>query len=189
MDRIDDAERDRVIEQLRSHFAVGRLDAETLNQRVETALATDDPATLGNLLSDLPASGYAWTPTQASHQQVVPYQAQPQPYQAAPNPAQQQNPWLRRIGSPQGLIFAIVTIFLITMMLGNGGYSTWWLFFFVFFWIPQMKGQSWRRRQPGPILPPQHFPPNQPQQGTIQDSFRPEEAPGQPPSQWPTRPQ
>ena len=191
MDRIADADRDRVIEELRAHYAAGRLDAEMLNQRVETALATDDPYTLESLLGDLPGAGYAWSPSQATGQQVVPYQpVQTGPY---PSPAVPQNyqatGWQQRLGGSQGLFIALGAILLITILAGSNGLSTWWLFFFIFFWLPGMRQGARRRQMLRAQQPPQAFPPYNPSPPPVQDSFRPEEGMGGQPNQWPTRPQ
>ena len=77
---IDDAERDRVIAALQRSHASGYLNDAGLKQRVEVALATDDPYRLNSLLTDLPGTNaYLWSPS--AHQQVAPFapQAQRQP--------------------------------------------------------------------------------------------------------------
>jgi len=53
--RTSQAERDHVVDALRSHAGEGRLDVEELEQRVERALAAWTRAELEPLLADLPA--------------------------------------------------------------------------------------------------------------------------------------
>lgn len=53
--RAGDADRDRVVEQLRRHHADGRLTAEEFQERMETALAARYVDELPPLLADLPS--------------------------------------------------------------------------------------------------------------------------------------
>jgi hypothetical protein len=53
--RAADADRDRVVERLRSAAAEGRLDADELEARLETALAAPTYAELDTVVADLPA--------------------------------------------------------------------------------------------------------------------------------------
>ena len=52
--RASDAERDRVISDLRAHAADGRLSVDELDERIATALAARTRAELAGLLADLP---------------------------------------------------------------------------------------------------------------------------------------
>jgi Domain of unknown function (DUF1707) len=52
--RASDADRDRAAQQLREHFAAGRLTEEEMVERVEAAYAARTDAELGRLLHDLP---------------------------------------------------------------------------------------------------------------------------------------
>ena len=57
--RASDAERDRVVEDLRAHAAAGRLAPEELEDRVERALAATTRADLAAVQADLPADSPA----------------------------------------------------------------------------------------------------------------------------------
>jgi hypothetical protein len=52
--RVSDQERERAAQQLREHFAAGRLTQEELDERVEQAYAARTEAQLRSLLNDLP---------------------------------------------------------------------------------------------------------------------------------------
>ena len=52
--RASDADRDRVVEALRDHAAVGRLETEELEERTDRALAARTVGELNRLLHDLP---------------------------------------------------------------------------------------------------------------------------------------
>lgn len=52
--RVTDAERERVVEQLRIHSSLGRLDVGELDERAEAALAARTGRDLGALTQDLP---------------------------------------------------------------------------------------------------------------------------------------
>jgi hypothetical protein len=54
--RASDADRDRVVEALRTHASAGRLEADELEQRVGLALAARTRADLSALTRDLPES-------------------------------------------------------------------------------------------------------------------------------------
>jgi hypothetical protein len=54
--RVSNAERDAVVEQLRSHAADGRLSFEELDERMDQTLAATTYDDLGQVLSDLPRS-------------------------------------------------------------------------------------------------------------------------------------
>jgi len=53
--RASDADRERVAEQLRDHYAAGRLDDDELSTRVDAVYASRTTAELDRLLTDLPA--------------------------------------------------------------------------------------------------------------------------------------
>ena len=53
--RASDAERERVVEELRAHAGDGRLDLEELEERTSAALAAKTLAELGAVKADLPA--------------------------------------------------------------------------------------------------------------------------------------
>ncbi len=55
--RASDAERERLVEQLREHFEAGRLDGEEFNERMEAAFAARFRDELPGLLADLPSGG------------------------------------------------------------------------------------------------------------------------------------
>jgi hypothetical protein len=52
--RISDADRERVVERLREHYAEGRLTADELEERVTTALSAKTFGDLRGLMTDLP---------------------------------------------------------------------------------------------------------------------------------------
>ena len=52
--RASDAERDRVVSDLRAHAAEGRLSVDELDERIATALSAKTRAELAQLLNDLP---------------------------------------------------------------------------------------------------------------------------------------
>ncbi len=52
--RISDQERDRAAEEIREHFAAGRLDEDELNERVSAAYAAKTSGELAALRADLP---------------------------------------------------------------------------------------------------------------------------------------
>lgn len=143
---INDAERDRVIAQLQRSRASGHLDQNTLNRRVEIALATQDPDELTDLLADLPdLAGATWTPS--DHQQLAPYQArQPQPQyyqQAAQEPAWQQ---FMRNAAPW-LVGAVPIILFIIIFFAPNGFAWWWFIWaFIIFLRPAMRTQQQRHR-------------------------------------------
>ena len=53
--RVSDQDRDLAAQQLRDHFAAGRLSEDELNERIERAYSAKTQQQLGDLLSDLPA--------------------------------------------------------------------------------------------------------------------------------------
>jgi hypothetical protein len=55
--RISDADRDRVADKLRDHFAEGRLSREELDERVAATLSAKTAGDLRAIMADLPASG------------------------------------------------------------------------------------------------------------------------------------
>src|SRR5215469_16513663 len=52
--RVSDADRERVAERLREHFAAGRLTSEELDERVTAALGAKTAGELHTVLADLP---------------------------------------------------------------------------------------------------------------------------------------
>jgi hypothetical protein len=54
--RVSDADRDRIVDQLRDHGAAGRLDTEELEERTDLALAARTFGELDALLTDLPSA-------------------------------------------------------------------------------------------------------------------------------------
>jgi uncharacterized membrane protein len=53
--RVSDQDRDRAAQQLREHFAAGRITEEELNDRIQSVYQARTQQELGALLSDLPA--------------------------------------------------------------------------------------------------------------------------------------
>jgi len=68
--RASDADRDRVADALREHYAAGRLSADELDERLTTALNARTLGELNGVLTDLPVQGGvlqpgAWRPPQS----------------------------------------------------------------------------------------------------------------------------
>jgi hypothetical protein len=84
--RVGDAEREAVAEQLREHYAAGRLTIDEFRARLDAAYSATTAAGLSRVTADLPASagpspaGAAWRPTGAA-----------QPHRAA-GPARRRHP-------------------------------------------------------------------------------------------------
>ncbi|HEX6856542.1 MAG TPA: DUF1707 domain-containing protein [Streptosporangiaceae bacterium] len=70
--RASDADRDRVADALREHYAVGRLSADELDERLTTALGARTLGELNRVLTDLPGPARAlpqpggWRPPQSA---------------------------------------------------------------------------------------------------------------------------
>jgi len=69
--RASDADRDRVADALREHYAAGRLSAEELDERLATALGARTLGELNRVLTDLPGPSRVlqtggWRPPQAA---------------------------------------------------------------------------------------------------------------------------
>ncbi len=157
---IDDAERDRVIAALQRSHASGYLNDAGLKQRVEVALATDDPYRLNSLLTDLPGTNaYLWSPS--AHQQVAPFapQAQRQPLKQ----------WQEFLRTYWGVLVGVALLLLI--MMGNGHFSLWWMFIMVAIFFPRgMRSKMHRQSPPAPPFQPN--PPTRPAQPSQpQDQF------------------
>ena len=69
--RASDADRDRVADALREHYAAGRLSADELDERLTTALNARTLGELNGVLTDLPVQGRvlqpgSWRPPQSA---------------------------------------------------------------------------------------------------------------------------
>src|SRR5215470_6350316 len=69
--RASDADRDRVADALREHYAAGRLSADELGERLTTALSARTLGELNGVLTDLPVQGRvrqpgSWRPPQSA---------------------------------------------------------------------------------------------------------------------------
>ena len=69
--RASDADRDRVADALREHYAAGRLSADELDERLTTALSARTLGELNQVLTDLPGPGRVlqpggWRPPQSA---------------------------------------------------------------------------------------------------------------------------
>ena len=83
--RVSDAEREAVAEQLREHYAAGRLTIDEFRARLDAAYSAATASGLSRVTADLPAAGHVpvgagWSPTGA---------AQPR---RAPGPARRRHP-------------------------------------------------------------------------------------------------
>jgi hypothetical protein len=79
--RVGDAEREAVAEQLREHYAAGRLTIDEFRARLDAAYAATTAAGLNRVTADLPAAGHlpvaaAWAPTGAAQHHRPPGPAQ-----------------------------------------------------------------------------------------------------------------
>jgi hypothetical protein len=100
--RVSDADRERVAERLREHFAAGRLTSEELDERVTAALGAKTAGELQTVLSDLP-----------------------EPAPAGPQPGQVPPPWAGRPGfryrrGPRLLPLALFLLFALLLFHGGG---------------------------------------------------------------------
>jgi len=100
--RVSDADRERVAERLREHFAAGRLTSEELDERVTAALGAKTAGELQTVLSDLP-----------------------EPAPAGPQPGQVPPPWPGRPGfryrrGPRLLPLALFLLFALLLFHGGG---------------------------------------------------------------------
>jgi hypothetical protein len=110
--RVSDADRERVAERLREHFAAGRLTSEELDERVEAALGAKTTGELRAVLADLPE------PTPAS----------PQAGQVPPRWSGRPMYGYRR--GPRLLPLALIVLFAVLLLHGAVGF-----FFFALFKI------------------------------------------------------
>ena len=85
--RIGDAERDRAVELLREHHAVGRLTAEEFDERLGTALSARTSLDLDPLFADLPGPRPGQGLATTSPAYVAPPWQQPPSAAGAPVPA------------------------------------------------------------------------------------------------------
>jgi len=104
--RVSDADRERVAERLREHFADGRLTSEELDERVAAALQAKTTGELRAVMADLPE----------------PVPAGPQP---GPPPGPVPPPWAGRpvFGyrrRPRLLPLALLLLFVVLLMHGGG---------------------------------------------------------------------
>jgi hypothetical protein len=113
--RVADADRDRVADRLRDHFAAGRLTTDELGERVSAALNAKTFGDLRGLLADLPEPA------------PVPPQPGPRPQQVPPG-------WAARRRGPRFL--PVLLLFLLLALVFPGHWFFWGFFPFLFvFWI------------------------------------------------------
>src|SRR4029079_5082122 len=89
--RVGDAEREAVAEQLRAHYAAGRLTIEEFRSRLDAAYAAATSADLRRVTADLPSAGPspagpAWEPTGIAPPRHVPGPARRGPPGPPPRP-------------------------------------------------------------------------------------------------------
>jgi hypothetical protein len=100
--RVSDADRERVAERLREHFAAGRLTSEELDERVTAALGAKTAGELQSVLADLP-----------------------EPAPAGPQAGKVPPPWAGRPGfryrrGPRLLPLALFLLFALLLFHGGG---------------------------------------------------------------------
>ncbi|HUA41700.1 MAG TPA: DUF1707 domain-containing protein [Streptosporangiaceae bacterium] len=105
--RVSDADRERVAERLREHFADGRLTSEELDERVAAALGAKTQGELRAVMTDLPE----------------PAPAEPHAGQVPPGPVPP--PWTGRPGfgyrrRPRLLPLALLLLFIVLLLHGGG---------------------------------------------------------------------
>lgn len=168
---VSDADRDHVIAALQRSRASGHIDQATLTDRMQIAVATQDPLQLYGLLNDLPdLSTATWTPT--PDQQLIPFQDRPAstpmpaPYEPAPTkPAWQE--FLGKYWWAIALAMMVLGLFVTFMFVGNSsGFGWWWWIIFIV--IFSRRGMRMRGNTPPP--PPGNWRPSQPPPQT-QDRF------------------
>jgi Flp pilus assembly protein TadB len=102
--RVSDADREKVAERLREHFAAGRLTSEELDERVAAALSAKTAGDLRGLLADLPE----------------PAPAGPQPGQVPPRWSGRPVYGYRR--GPRLLPLALILLFAVLLLHGAVGF-------------------------------------------------------------------
>ena len=107
--RVSDADRERVAERLREHFAAGRLTSEELDERVTSALGAKTAGELRTVLADLP-----------------------EPTPAGPQAGQAPPPWAGRPGfryrrGPR-LLPLVLLLFFVLLLFHGGGFVFFALF-------------------------------------------------------------
>jgi hypothetical protein len=124
--RVSDAERDRVTDRLREHFAAGRLTSDELEERITAALHAKTEGDLRQVMTDLPEpagtvlgtaqqpwagprSGPGW----AGNAGMVPGSAG-RPYPMGP-------PWMVRRRGPRLLPLVLVAL-IVALVLPGGGF-------------------------------------------------------------------
>jgi Domain of unknown function (DUF1707) len=120
--RVSDADRERVAERLREHFAEGRLTSEELDERVSAALGAKTQGELRAVMTDLPEPGSA-----GPFPGKVPPGQMPPPGQAPPQWAGRPVFGFRR--GPRLLPLALLLLFVLLFLHGAG------FFFFAVFRI------------------------------------------------------
>jgi Domain of unknown function (DUF1707) len=106
--RVSDADRERVAERLREHYAAGRLSADELDERLSAALSAKTFGDLRAVMADLPEPGTIGP--EGFPPQGVPL---PQPRPARPVYAYRRGPRLMPI-----VLFALVAVVLLHGALG-----------------------------------------------------------------------
>jgi hypothetical protein len=129
--RISDQEREQAAQQLREHFAAGRISEDELNERVQAIYAARTQQELRSLLSDLPA--LPATPQQMRAELV-----------------QRRSQLQRRLIQESGGGLAIFAI-CVVVWAANGAHSFWpgWVALFVV--LPLIRN-GWRLYGPAPEL-------------------------------------
>lgn len=107
--RIGDAERSRTCELLQSHFAVGRLDADELDERLGAAMAAKTHGDLRGILTDLPS--------------IAPHPPVPAPHPGPPSTG-------REVGYALGLMSVLGAVGIVAFMLLGSMFLGGGVFFF-----------------------------------------------------------
>ena len=114
--RVSHADRDRIADRLREHFAAGRLTQDELDERVSATLNARTFGDLRAVMADLPEPG-------------------PVPPRPGPYPQQVPPMWMARRRGPR-LLPVLAVLVLLALILPGGHWFFWGFFpFLFFFWM------------------------------------------------------
>ena len=113
--RVSDAERQATADQLKAHFAAGRLDMDEYDERLQQALAAKTRRDLDDLLRDLPPTNVAST----------------------------QAPRGRPSFMPVFVAIAVIATLALTLSVAHGFFFPWWIIPIAFFVVSRHWRRRW----------------------------------------------